>query len=148
MLKTEPDWNALPAEAPPPTRKLLRRCLEKDRKRRTADASDARLEIEEAPVRATEDAGPAVAKHRAASSGMAWIVFAGAVLALALLVVFMWFDRREASVPRQVRFPILIPENTRALSDPPLISPDGTKVAFILIQQTAAEPTLWIRDLE
>ena len=33
---------------PPPIRRLLRRCLEKDRKRRLADMADARLEIDDA----------------------------------------------------------------------------------------------------
>ena len=31
VLMEEPDWNALPAWTPPPIRRLLRRCLEKDR---------------------------------------------------------------------------------------------------------------------
>jgi serine/threonine-protein kinase len=38
VLAKDPDWTALPADTPAPIRKLLRRCLEKDRKRRLADA--------------------------------------------------------------------------------------------------------------
>src|SRR5476649_1087951 len=37
VLRADPDWTTLPAETPAPMRKLLRRCLEKDRKRRLAD---------------------------------------------------------------------------------------------------------------
>ena len=48
VLMKDPEWGALPATTPAPIRKLLRRCLEKDRKKRLADAADARLEIEEA----------------------------------------------------------------------------------------------------
>ncbi|HET9261725.1 MAG TPA: protein kinase [Vicinamibacterales bacterium] len=48
VLTTEPDWSALPALTPAPIRRLLTRCLEKDRKRRLADAADAQLEIDEA----------------------------------------------------------------------------------------------------
>src|SRR5262249_8851812 len=48
VLKTAPDWSALPAGTPPAIRKLLRRCLARDRKRRLCDMGDARLEIEEA----------------------------------------------------------------------------------------------------
>ena len=48
VLKSDPDWSLLPKDTPPAIRRLLRRCLEKDRKRRIADASDVRLEIEEA----------------------------------------------------------------------------------------------------
>ncbi len=48
IITKEPDWSVLPANTPAPIRKLLRRCLEKDRKRRVADSADVRLEIEEA----------------------------------------------------------------------------------------------------
>ena len=48
ILEHEPDGTMLPAETPVPIRRLLRRCLEKDRKRRLDSASDARLEIEDA----------------------------------------------------------------------------------------------------
>ena len=43
VLMEEPDWNALPAGTPLPIRRLLRRCLEKDRKRRLDSAAAARL---------------------------------------------------------------------------------------------------------
>jgi serine/threonine-protein kinase len=48
VLKGEPDWASLPPQTPVPIRRLLRRCLEKDRKRRLDSAAAARLEIEEA----------------------------------------------------------------------------------------------------
>ena len=56
VLTKEPAWNALPAETPGPIRRLLRRCLHKDRKQRLADISDARLELEEALVPAESSA--------------------------------------------------------------------------------------------
>ncbi len=37
VLKSEPDWTTLPDDTPAPIRRLLRRCLEKDRKRRRGD---------------------------------------------------------------------------------------------------------------
>src|SRR5215467_13672147 len=39
VLKDEPHWTSLPVNTPAPIRKLLRRCFEKDRKRRLADAA-------------------------------------------------------------------------------------------------------------
>ena len=48
VLRSEPTWTALPASTPPLIRRLLRRCLEKDRKRRLDSAADARLEIDDA----------------------------------------------------------------------------------------------------
>ena len=48
VLRGEPDWAALPATTPAPIVKLLRGCLEKDRKERVPDIAVARLDIKEA----------------------------------------------------------------------------------------------------
>jgi hypothetical protein len=48
VMRGEPNWMLLPASTPPAIRKLLGRCLEKDRARRLADIGDARLEIDDA----------------------------------------------------------------------------------------------------
>ena len=48
VLKEELDWSRLPAETPRPVRRLLRRCLEKDPKRRLRDIGEARVMLEEA----------------------------------------------------------------------------------------------------
>ena len=45
LLKVEPDWNALPPEVPPRIRRLLRRCLTKDRRERLQAIGEARIEI-------------------------------------------------------------------------------------------------------
>ena len=47
MLEREPDWTALPPATPPGVRRLLRRCLEKDPKRRLRDIGDARVDLDE-----------------------------------------------------------------------------------------------------
>ena len=47
VLDREPAWAALPAATPAATVRLLRRCLEKDLRRRLRDIGDARLELEE-----------------------------------------------------------------------------------------------------
>jgi len=46
VVKTEPEWSALPPGTPPRLRELLQRCLTKDRKQRLHDIGDARLELE------------------------------------------------------------------------------------------------------
>jgi hypothetical protein len=48
VLKTEPEWRALPARTPAKVQDLLRRCLVKDRDQRLSDIADARKDIEEA----------------------------------------------------------------------------------------------------
>jgi serine/threonine protein kinase len=50
VLKREPDWSALPAETPSTVRRVLRRCLEKDPRRRIHDIADARLDLDEQGV--------------------------------------------------------------------------------------------------
>src|SRR5450631_84080 len=48
VVKTDPDWNRLPEATPSTIRTLLRLCLRKDKRQRISDATDVRLEIEEA----------------------------------------------------------------------------------------------------
>ena len=48
VLTKEPNWTAPPANTSTPLRRLLRRCLEKDRKRRLDSAEAVRLEIDDA----------------------------------------------------------------------------------------------------
>src|SRR5260370_21768210 len=48
VLRADLDWAAPPASTPAPVRRLLRRCLERDRKKRLRDIGDAIIEIDEA----------------------------------------------------------------------------------------------------
>ena len=48
VVKTEPAFDALPANISPSIRVLLQRCLRKDRRQRTPDAAILRIEIEDA----------------------------------------------------------------------------------------------------
>ena len=64
VIEREPDWDALPVSTPPPIRRLLRRCLQKDRKRRLDSAAAARFDVEEAMAPVGEN-GDGVAHPRA-----------------------------------------------------------------------------------
>ena len=48
VLRSPPDWSRLPASTPESLRRLLRRCLEKDRTRRLPDIASAQMEIDDA----------------------------------------------------------------------------------------------------
>src|SRR5262245_1508445 len=78
VIKSEPDWSALPATLPAPARRLLSRCLEKDRKRRFADIADARLELDEASNAPTDDetlrAAATVQRRRVRRERIAWAI--------------------------------------------------------------------------
>jgi serine/threonine protein kinase len=54
VMRDEPNWSLLPANTPAAIRRLLRRSLAKDRKRRLSDMTDVRLELDEG---ATEGSG-------------------------------------------------------------------------------------------
>ena len=62
ILESEPDWAALPEELPESLRRLLGRCLHKDRHLRLGDLSDARAELLAA------SSGPMAAAPRPAGS--------------------------------------------------------------------------------
>ena len=47
ILERQPEWSALPAATPTSVTRLLRRCLEKDVRKRLRDIGDARLELED-----------------------------------------------------------------------------------------------------
>ncbi len=128
ILEREPDWNALPPDTPEGIRKLLRRCLQKDRKRRTHDIADARLEIEEAFTQ--PDA--AAAGKRGSTSRKALLV-AGAVGLVVGAAVALWVSGGggksvSAQAPRISQVARLT--HDPGLSEWPTWSPDGKLLAF------------------
>ena len=64
VIKDDPDWGALTQSTPSSIRRLLRRCLAKDPKARLADASIARIEIDEALAEPMADIPVATTSRR------------------------------------------------------------------------------------
>ena len=69
VLERSPDLDALPADLPPMVRRLLRRCLTKDRRGRLQHAGDARVDLTEAVTNPGADAivvpeVPQAGRHR------------------------------------------------------------------------------------
>jgi serine/threonine protein kinase len=73
-ITKEPEWNGLPAATPAAIRRLLRRALEKDRKRRLTDIGSARLEIDEALATPATETSGATLSAAPVSSKAAWRV--------------------------------------------------------------------------
>jgi Tol biopolymer transport system component len=133
ILEREPRWDRLPDATPTAVRHLLRRCLEKDPKRRLRDIGDARLELDEAlssPARADLQKS-AVITRRTAISALAGAA-AGAVVTGIIAI-----GRYRGAVPRNLtRFRIPPPEGGVAVASfnkRVAISPDGTRIAFNVI---------------
>ena len=61
IVTRDPDWTGLPGSTPPAIERLLRRCLEKDPKKRLRDIGEARLEIDRIQSGAPDPAMPVVA---------------------------------------------------------------------------------------
>src|SRR5215471_15613203 len=84
VMKTEPDWTRLPVETPLPVRRLLLRCLQKDRKQRVQCIGDVKLEIADARNdSATDVGGTAVGLSR--RERIAWFALSMALLAVVVM---------------------------------------------------------------
>ena len=77
VVRAEPDWSALPEATPAPIRRLLKRCLEKDRKHRLPDIGVAKLEIDDALAAPEPHAVTPSPKRRGI---IPWIMAGAAVL--------------------------------------------------------------------
>ena len=134
VLQVEPTWDALPTATPAPLRRLLRRCLNKDQKRRLRDVGEAVVHVEEAAGTPTgERSGAAAvasspARRRQAISLVAALAVGSVITGLAVWSVM----RPGLTEPRAItRFPI-------ALSDPVsrpgrhalALSPDGRHLVY------------------
>jgi Tol biopolymer transport system component len=145
ILTKDPEWINLPANMPGSIRKLLRRCLEKDRARRLADVADARLEIDEALTTPDAELPRVPGASRGRRERIAWS--AAGVLAVLLVIAAIpaiLSIRRALPEPLPTRFEIATPPT----SDPTsfALSPDGRQLAFVATTEGA--PRLWVRPLD
>jgi serine/threonine-protein kinase len=128
IVTREPDWSALPAATPPSIRRLLHRCLERDRRRRLADAGEARFQLD--VVGAPPETVVAAARGGALRSALPWGI--AALLALAVAVLALWTGRPP--IAEVTRFNIEVPSKVRLgfASRPEVaISADGRTIVFV-----------------
>ena len=144
ILRDEPRWSALPANTPPHLRSLLRKCLQKDPRRRLPHIGVARLELSEPPAPETT----------AAASGPRKVWRAAvAVVAIALAVgVPSWliWSRRAPATAAPVRVQIELGAASVILTGATALSPDGRVLAFIGRQQgdSVLNTSLYVRHLD
>jgi eukaryotic-like serine/threonine-protein kinase len=143
IIKSEPDWSALPESTPREIRDLLRRSLRKDPKRRLHDIADARIDLEEdRTAGAPGEAIPATAP-RPVRRVLAWGA-GGAILgALITAAAFLLMRRPQpasAPAPTGVRAVLPLPPGDRVgVGNPAVtISPDGQTIVFQGIHQGSA----------
>ncbi len=151
ILTREPDLAALPAATPNRIRELLRRCLQKDARRRLHDIADARIEVEEALAHPEELA--TAAESSAPPTRVWWRLLPwGVALALAIsLAVVGWrqFHSPGPTTPGVVRLSFELPQNV-AFGDArwPLLAltPDGTRMVFTGSENGEAQ--LYLRQMD
>lgn len=133
VLRAEPDWGALPTNTPPSVRRLLQRCLERDRKKRLRDIGDAFLDMDD----------PQSHADRPKRTWAPWAI-ATAGCAAALALAFIHF-RETPAQPPPARHLSFTPEPLDAASSfarRAVISPNGKHIAYV------TQRKLWIRDLD
>jgi Tol biopolymer transport system component len=128
---------------------LLRRCLQKDRRKRLADASDAHLEIDDAESSETFNVTGTSDPMARPWSRFGWVAAAAAVaVAMVMTPLAVTHLREQLPVAADpVRFQVALPEKTSlSLVGGFAISPDGRFLAF-----SATGPDgmtrFWIRTL-
>ena len=153
VLKEDVSWQSLPANLPAPVRRLLRRCLEKEPKRRLSAIGDARLELDEAGAAADRDGSVATAPAAAANVPawrrvLPWAIAGlfGAAFVAAIVVWSPW-----SSVPAPTPRKLLAHVGADAslptlLGSSVILSPDGTTLAFVAAQ--AGQVRLFVRKLD
>lgn len=139
VLKSEPNWHALPADTPASVRRLLRRCLDKDPRKRLSAIADARLELED-----TELSAPAAVVQVGRRPPAALIAGVVGVTALAtigvmqLLAAWGW-QAGAGSVSREpgrspIRLSVALPDGDEVTDTnhlPLAIAPDGSRIAYV-----------------
>ncbi len=123
VLEHEPDWSALPGTVPAGIRRLLERCLTKDREGRLRDVAEARVELEEAQA---GGGAQAIARVRSAGLRRRQATVAAATVVVALGLAAWWWMR--GSGPRWAR-DVAVPEITR------LVDQEDDYRAFLLARQ-------------
>jgi Tol biopolymer transport system component/tRNA A-37 threonylcarbamoyl transferase component Bud32 len=145
VLKDEPAWATLPADTPQPIRRLLRRALEKDRKRRFTDASSARLDIDDALGGAPSfDATAPPVQFRQGVARERVLVASTLMFLLTTIGSIAWI-LRPAPTPAVLRFSVAAPEGMRIATY--ALSPDGRSLAFAAVASNGRRG-LYVRPLD
>jgi serine/threonine protein kinase len=144
VLKTDPDWGALPEGTPASVRRLLRRCLARDPRRRLRDIADAALDLDEGAPEAAP-APPTGVPRR--SLVLPWTI---AIVAAVAAVVSLWRGASSRPTPpRPLRLSVELSPDAPldlGLGHRIALSPDGSRLAFI--GNASGERFLFIRALD
>ncbi len=144
VLRDTPDQAVLPADTPAAVRRLLRRCLQKDARKRLRDMGDAGAELDDAMTGAEPDP---VTVTTATTPSRSPLAMAGGALLLAGVASAAAWALKPAPVPDQplARFALLLNDGQRLnnTNNPNLTwSRDGRHLAY------RADGAVFVRSLD
>ena len=144
VLASEPTpISTLQPMTPPALERVVKTCLAKDPEERFQSAHDLNLQLKWIAEAVSQSgvSAPAVRRDKSREK-FAWAL-AGVLLIVATVGAYLRLARTPA---RFIVAEIPPPERARGVGGPPVISPDGSSLAFTAIDQ-AGKPTLWVRPL-
>jgi serine/threonine-protein kinase len=146
VLRMEPDWKLLPETVPAGVRHLLRLYLEKNPKNRRSDATDVRLDMDQA-LRVLEEPAAVAQSPAEPVKRPLWKraipVVAALVLGAAITAAAVWMLRPAAVLP-VTRFPVALAEGQQFSNGARIVvalSPDGSQLVY------AANNRLFLRAM-
>jgi serine/threonine-protein kinase len=151
ILHREPDYERLPAGTPPLLKRLVKRCLEKDPRRRLREIADAGLDLDDADELAGTADRPAPRER--SWLARAWLPMAvGAALVLATaLALVIWLRPRGETGPAPVHMTVLLPPGVSVTRGPGrmlslALSPDGR--TLVVAGTNGEQERLYARALD
>jgi Tol biopolymer transport system component len=150
VLKTDPEWTAIPADVSPSVRRLLRRCLEKDPRKRLSSIGDARLELDEIESAVTTTPAPVAVGKPPRTFGSMLIPAAAGALVTAAIAAGLWTTVRPAPDALITRLSVIPDAGADIYPDSAevAISPDGRSVVYVVGDPQLAVSQLWVRSLD
>jgi serine/threonine-protein kinase len=135
VLKSDPDWSAVPADVPSHVTNLVRYALEKNPRKRLPDVSTVRFLLDHPPVAERSEAPHSIASPR--SRWRTLSIAAAAALALIAVTIAVTMVAMRPAIgarPPVIRFAVPLPRN-EFLSGTALpsiaLSRDGRQMAYI-----------------
>ena len=143
VLRAPLEWEALPPSTPAAVVRLLKRCLERDPRKRLRDIGEARIALD---TMTSEPEAPAMAVAVAPvrRSPLPWFLFAAALTAAIVLGGASML--RKPPEARVVRFSVAT-DPKLARMDWPRLSPDGKTLAFQGFD-IGGKVSIWVRPID
>ena len=134
VIMSPVEFKDLPATVPARVRTLVRRCLEKDPRRRLRDMGEARFLLEETLAGTADETtqAPVAAPQRSARGLATWSIAAAAIAALLTASYFLFLAPAPSPAPvRRFEIPAKGPFRSTIQGGMVQVSPDGRLLAHV-----------------